>query len=117
VNVPNLDLFVWWALSISFSIMFLAVVSIYIYLGSKSRRRGRVEKKAEKINLVKLVGNFAFVWVLLGLLVFYIFSIQLARTSVLGVQAEVVFTVGNIVVEALLVLYLLRNREEKSEKT
>jgi uncharacterized membrane protein len=114
MNMPNLDLFDWWALSISFSIMFLAVISIYIYLNSKSRRRGRAEVTAKR-KLVELVKNFAFVWVLLGLLVFYIFSIQLARASALGVLAEVVFTVGNIVVEALLVLYLLRNKEKPEE--
>jgi amino acid transporter len=112
--MPGLDLFGWWVLSISFSIVFLAVISIYLYLDSRSRRRQREEKTTEEANVAKLVKNFSFVWVLLGLLVFYIFSIQLALTQLgTGMLSELVFALGNIVVEALLVFYLLRNREKK----
>jgi hypothetical protein len=110
--MPNIDLFAWWALCISFSSIFLTLVSIYLFIDSKSRRRADARRKAS----VFMVGReFAFVFVLLGLLVFYIFSIQLARASALSVLAEAVFTVGNIIVEVLLVLYLLRNREKASK--
>jgi hypothetical protein len=107
--MPNIDLFTWWALSISFSSIFLTFISIYLFIDSKSRRKGDVRKKAGAFRIAK---NFAFVWVLLGLLVFYIFSIQLGA----GLLSEAIFAVGNIVVEALLVLYLLRQRKEESEK-
>jgi uncharacterized protein YacL len=111
--MPSLDLFGWWALSISFSSVFLAVISIYLYLDSRSRRRERIERITKEASMAKLVKNFSFVWVLLGLLVFYIFSIQLALTQLgAGTLSELVFALGNIVVEALLVLYLIRNREK-----
>ena len=55
------------------------------------------------------VKDFVFVWVLLGLLIFYIVSIQIG--SVL------IFAAGNILVEVLLIAYLLRNRTKKSEET
>lgn len=110
--MPNIDLFAWWALCISFSSIFLTLVSIYLFIDSKSRRKADARRKASVFTVGR---EFAFVFVLLGLLVFYIFSIQLARASALGVLAEAVFTVGNIIVEVLLVLYLLRNREKASK--
>ena len=103
-----IDLFTWWALSISFSSIFLTVVSIYLFVDTKSRRE---EGTRKKVSVFGIVRNFVFVWVLLGLLVFYIFSVQLGA----GVVSEVVFALGNVVVEALLLLYLLRNREGKSK--
>ena len=106
----TIDLFTWWALSISFSSIFLTVVSIYLFVDTKSRRREGTQKKVNAFGIIK---SFVFVWVLLGLLVFYIFSINLGA----GALSEAVFTGGNIAVEALLVLYLVRNREKKSEKT
>jgi 4-hydroxybenzoate polyprenyltransferase len=106
----DIDLFTWWALSISFSSIFLTLVSIYLFVDTKSRREEGIRKKVSVFGILR---NFVFVWVLLGLLVFYIFSINLGA----GALSEAVFTGGNIVVEALLVLYLLRNREKKSEKT
>jgi hypothetical protein len=110
MNMPNVDLFTWWALSISFSSIFLTLVSVYLFIDSKPRRNESTGKKANAFRIGK---NFVFVWVLLGLLVFYIFSVNLGA----GVLSEAVFTAGNIVVEALLVLYLLRNREKELEKT
>jgi hypothetical protein len=53
--------------------------------------------------------DFIFVWVLLGLLIFYIVSINIGSATV--------FAAGNIFVEALLVAYLLKNRKRKSEET
>lgn len=111
--MPDIGLFAFWALSISFSILFLTFISIYLYHDSRSRRRETIDKKAKKHGSVRLVESFAFVWVLFGLLVFYIFSIQLGASTL----TEVVFAVGNIIVEVLLVLYLLRNSEQKVEQT
>ena len=108
--MPNIDLFAWWALCISFSSIFLTLVSIYLFIDSKSRRKEGPQKKNSAFRTGR---SFVFVFALLGLLVFYIFSIQLGA----GVLSEVVFTVGNIIVEALLVLYLLKNRETESENT
>jgi Flp pilus assembly protein TadB len=51
--------------------------------------------------------KFAFVWVLAGLLVFYIVSVYLNSTPL--------FAIGNIVVEVLLVLYLLKNKTRQGE--
>jgi hypothetical protein len=106
--MPNVDLFAWWALSISFSSLFLALVSIYLYLGNRSKRDEQVRKATGTARAAKLIRNFAFVWVLLGLLVFYIFSVQLGA----GAFSEVVFALGNIIVEALLVFYLRRTSRE-----
>jgi amino acid transporter len=106
--MPSLDLFGWWTISISFSSIFLAAVSIYLYLDSRSRHGERMKKPAKKADTARLVKSFTFVWVLLCLLVFYIFSIKLGA----GALSEVIFALGNIVVEALLVLYLLRNKEK-----
>jgi hypothetical protein len=108
MKMPNVDLFTWWALSISFSTIFLTLISIYLFIESKSRRKEGTQKES---SVFKIGKSFAFVFVLLGLLVFYIFSIQLGT----GVLSESVFVVGNIIVEALLVLYLLRNRETEPE--
>jgi amino acid transporter len=111
--VPALDLFAWWALSISFSSIFLAVISIYLYSGSRTKRTDKAEEQAKGANTMKLIKNFAFVWVLLGLLIFYIFSVQMAA----GALSEIVFAFGNIVVEVLLVFYLLRAREKRPAKS
>jgi len=110
MNMMEIDLFTWWALSISCSSIFLTLVSIYLFIDTKSRRKEGIPKKTNAFGIVR---NFVFVWVLLGLLVFYIFSINLGA----GVLSEAVFTAGNIAVEALLVLYLLRNKEKEPEKT
>jgi cobalamin synthase len=104
--VPSLDLFTWWAITISGGSIFLTLVSIYLYANTRARRK---ESEQTTMNAVNRVKDFVFVWVLLGLLIFYIVSIQIGSI--------VVFAVGNIFVEALLIVYLLRNRTEKSEET
>jgi len=53
--------------------------------------------------VINVGGNFIFVWILLGLLFFYIFSIKIGSAGI--------FATGNIVVEAILVLYLMRYRK------
>jgi predicted metal-binding membrane protein len=101
----ELDLFTWWAISISGGSIFLALVSIYLYAESKTTRRKR-EKPVSKT--VGLVEDFAFVWVLLGLLVFYIISVNIGSASI--------FAVGNILVEILLIFYLTRYRRTKPDQ-
>jgi hypothetical protein len=45
---------------------------------------------------------------LLGILVFYIITINIG--------SSLIFAAGNILVEALLIAYLLKNRKEESEE-
>jgi cobalamin synthase len=100
----NLDPFIWWIITISWSIAFLILVSIYLYVNSRARRKESSRTRANKLRLGK---NFVFVWVLLGLLVFYIISVNIG--------SAVIFAMGNIIVEAILIVYLIKNRHKKSE--
>jgi hypothetical protein len=102
MTVTNLDLFEWWAISISGGSVFLTLVSIYLYVDTRTRRK---KSKQMKTNISDLMKDFVFVWVLLGLLIFYIISIQTGSAAL--------FAIGNIFVEALLIIYSLRNRKEK----
>ncbi len=99
----ELDLFGWWMISISSSIVFLTLISIYIYV----TRNGKCETE-KKGRFRNVVSNFAFVWVLIGLLLFYIVSVNFG--------SSLLFAVGNMVVEALLVGYTLKNRTEKTSE-
>jgi len=83
----------------------LTLVSIYLYSNSKTKRKGS-RTKWNKVNLVK---DFAFVWVLLGLLIFYIISVNIG--------SAIIFAVGNIIVEVILIIYLLKSSFRKSEQT
>ncbi len=74
--------------------------------------RAYAYKTPLKATARRVAKDFIFVWVLLGLLVFYIFSVQLGT----GRLSEVVFALGNIVVEVLLVFYLLKNRDKTQLK-
>lgn len=96
-----LDLFTWWIISISWSIAFLIVAGIYLYADSSTKRK---ENSRIKWNLVKLTKDFVFVWFLLGLLIFYIVSVKIGSSAI--------FAAGNIVVEAMLIAYVVRNRQK-----
>ena len=100
----TLDPFIWWIITISWSIAFLILVGIYLYAGSKTKRKESISAAG---NGFRFVTNFVFIWVLIGLLVFYIVSVNIGSTAV--------FAAGNIVVEAILIAYLVRNRQKKSE--
>jgi preprotein translocase subunit YajC len=123
-----IDLFIWWAICISWSIVFLIVAGFYLYASSRpKRKRAREDSSKEikreindgrsvgaparsaqlKAKVIRIAKDFIFVWTLVGLLIFYILSVQLGT----GTLPEAVFAVGNIVVEALLVFYLFRNRD------
>jgi len=97
------ELFLKWAVSISGGSVFLVLVSIYLYTNSKSKRSKTRQMIRRALSLPR---DFVFVWVLLGLLFFYIITIEIGSASI--------FAVGNVTVETLLILYLLRNRT-KSE--
>jgi len=99
-----LDPFSWWAASISGGSVFLTLVAIYLYVSSRSARKKIPQVKRTVASVIR---EFTFVWVLLGLLVFYIVAIS--------VGSAVLFAVGNIFVEILLLLYLVRNRSRESE--
>ena len=120
-----IDLFTWWTISISWNITFLIVAGLYLYTSSRTKRRKDASKKnREQSNEVRgqvdtnrvqfktraasLSKKFIFVWILLGLLVFYILSVKLGT----GIFSELFFALGNIAVEALLIFYLFRNRDK-----
>lgn len=102
--MSDIDLFAWWAITISAGSIFHTLVSIYLYANTRARR-----KKSERAtkNAISLMKNFVFVWVLLGLLIFYIVSIQIG--------SDMVFAAGNIFVEAILIVYLIKNKKTGSE--
>ena len=93
------EFFDWWVVSISSSIVFMTVVAIFLYLNSRGRRKKASQETGKK---GRLGGNFIFVWVLLGLLVLYVVSINIG--------SYMLFAGGNVVVEIVLVMYLVRNR-------
>jgi hypothetical protein len=93
------DLLGWWSISISWSAVFLIGVSLYLYWD----RRKRFTEGTRILSRVKL-RDFVFVWVLAGLLGLYIISIY--RTS------SLVFAAGNLIVEAILVVYTIRNKSD-----
>ncbi len=100
----SLDPFTWWILTISWSIAFLIAVSVYLYSNSKPKRTEGHVTAATKTSLGQ---DFVFVWVLVGLLVFYIVSVYLG--------SSLIFAAGNIVVEVVLILYLLKTSHKKPE--
>ena len=90
------ELFGWWISSITFNIVFVIAASIYLYM----RKKAPEKVSTGDGRLVRIVKNFVFVWVLLGLLLFYVYSV--------GAGSYVIFAAGNIVVEALLALYVIK---------
>jgi len=93
------ELFLKWAVSISGGSVFLALVSIYLYSDAKPRR----DKMGQMVRRVwSLPRDFIFVWILLGLLFFYIITVEVGSAPI--------FAAGNVIVETLLILYLLKNR-------
>lgn len=99
------ELMTFWAICISWSALFLTAVSIYLYIGSNKSQTKNAKAIASRFRLVR---DFVFVWVLLGLLGLYIVAID--RGS------SVMFAAGNIVVEALLIAYAAKSRTSKGTK-
>jgi len=99
------ELFPWWAMTISWGIVFLVAVSTYLYIGSR-KRRGRKDNKIGE-EMLNLMRDYVFVWVLLGLLILYIVSI--------GNGSSVLFAAGNVIIEIILFIYTIKNRTRKQQ--
>ena len=104
-NDLTFDLFFWWAATITGGIAILIAVSIYLYTSGRTICKENGKATARKTNPAK---DFIFVWVLLGLLVFYIISVNIG--------SSLVFAVGNIAVEILLIAYLVRSGRRKLQE-
>ena len=83
-------------MSITCSALFLIAVSIFLYVGRNQRSTVKVSTSHVRLN------DFVFVILLAGLLGLYIVSIE--RTS------SLIFAAGNIIVEAILILYTVKNK-------
>jgi hypothetical protein len=70
--------------------------SIYLY-----RRRKRPAIPPTGSRIARLAKDFVFVWILLALLVLYIVSV--------GQGSYPLFAIGNIVVETILIVYVVRS--------
>ncbi len=99
MTMTDVNLFAWWTASISGGSIFLVLVAIYIYIKQRARRK---ESKKKTKNVVDPFKDFIFVWILLGLLVFYIVSIRIGSATL--------FALGNIFVEIILIIYLIKNK-------
>jgi len=99
------DLFTWWAISISGGSIFLTLVSIYLYTNRETKRK---DSRPTSARVSGFLRDFTFVWVLLWLLGFYMFSIKIGSASI--------FAAGNILVEVLLIIYLVKNRKSKQKQ-
>ena len=97
-------LYLWWAICISFSILFITLIAVYVYASNKAKRK---DEALVPNRVARIVRNFVFVWALIGLLVFYLVSVLIV--SIL------LFAIGNIIVETLLLIYLVINRSKESE--
>ena len=97
--MPYPDLFWWWVTCISWSIAFLIAISIYLYRNSRTRR---IETDGSKMKRSRLRADFVFVWVLIGLLIMYVVSVNIG--------SAILFAAGNIVVESFLLAYLVKNK-------
>ncbi len=85
------ELFDWWFATITWSIVFPIAVSAYLYRRRPSKGTGRVAG-------LRLIQDFTFVWFLLGILAFYVISVSQG--------SALLFALGNIVLEVLLLLYV-----------
>ena len=90
------DLFGWWISSITFNIVFVIAASVYLY-----RRRKRPAIAPTNGRIARVAKDFIFVWILLCLLVLYIVSV--------GQGSYLLFAVGNIVVEIVLIVYVVKS--------
>lgn len=93
-----LDLFDYYIITISWSIVFILIVSLFLY----SRRKRPAAGEQVRTGVRTTLANFTFVWVLTALLLFYIITVDM--------RSYVLFAVGNVVVELFLVYYIMKNR-------
>lgn len=90
-------MFGWWIGSITFNIVFVIAAAIYLYMRRTKKEKEVLRGMGELVHILK---GFVFVWVLLGLLVFYVYSV--------GVGSYILFAAGNVAVEVLLVVYVFK---------
>jgi uncharacterized membrane protein len=100
------ELFNWWVISISFSVTFMTIIAVYLYVNSRTKRRQINRATGEKS---RLIGNFVFVWILLILLALYIATIALGSYEL--------YVLGNIIVDLVLIAYSAMNKLGKAETT
>ena len=98
-------LFFGWTIVIAGGTLFLTGVSVYLYLNTLRKMKN---SNGVKTNLAKIWKDFVFVWILLVLLVLYIVSI--GRTS------AILFAVGNMIVETILLIYVQKNKTSKTQQ-
>ena len=99
-------MFGWWISSITFNILFVIAAATYLYVRRKTPEK---EKLTGIAKLVRIIKDFIFVWVLLGLLIFYVYSV--------GLESYFNFAVGNVVVEVLLIVYVIKaGKSPKAQK-
>jgi hypothetical protein len=89
------DLLFVWAVSITWCTVFLIAVSFYLY-------HGRMNRSTDSGTIRGRLKEFFFVLVLACLLGLYILSINLT--------SSLVFAIGNIIVEVVLVGYTIRKK-------
>ena len=99
---PYPNLLIWWAGTIIAGTLFLVFVSIILYFISMKARVKTINPLQTFTHILK---DFAFVWVLLSLLILYIVSIVGGNYTL--------FAAGNIVVEIFIFLYLIATRKLK----
>jgi Na+/H+ antiporter NhaD/arsenite permease-like protein len=101
--MPYAELFGWWIATITWSIAFPIVVSVYLYRQRPRKQPANAERRSGRVR------DFTFVWFLLGLLVFYVISVSQG--------SALLFAVGNVAVEGLLLLYVFRSGKEEIAET
>ena len=89
------NLFGWWISSITFNIVFVIAASVYLY------RRGKGVSRSPVGRVRRWMKDFTFVWILLGLLILYVVSV--------GQGSFLLFAAGNIVVQLILVIYVVKS--------
>jgi hypothetical protein len=102
--MPYGNLFGWWIACITFNILFVAAASIYLYM--RKRPQGLGVRRGLWM-VARVIKDFAFVWVLLGLLLFYVYSV--------GEGSSLIFAVGNVVVQILLIIYIIGNGDARQQ--
>ena len=98
------NLFGWWISSITFNIIFVILASVYLY-----GRRKHTPSPQNGSRIARWARDFVFVWILLALLLLYVVSI--------GEGSYLLFAVGNIVVELVLVAYVVQSGKSPGPST
>ena len=98
VNMIYSSLLTWWMMSISWCALFLIAVSGYLYWRTRP-------PSGYSPGILGKTKDFIFVWILALLLILYILTINNS--------SAIIFVAGNLMVEIVLVVYTIRNRDKK----